>query len=112
MRGQLTFIAAVLKRQAKTLHTAAKPHLARWAATIKRRTPLVWALARALFLRYWQPAAVQLGTLLAIAGVTVTTDRLTAWIAPRLGSGPAATLAGVLLCAAALRWARMTKENA
>lgn len=112
MRGQLDLYWAVIKRHALTLHTKAKPHVAAWVAATKRRSPLVLALAKALFLRYWQPAAVQLGALLAIAGVSITTDRLTAWVAPQLGSAPAATLAGVLLCAAALRWARMTKENA
>lgn len=61
-----------------------------------------------LIARYWQPVAVVVGAVTAVAGTSVTVWRLSCWLTPELGGAPAATVAGVLSTAAALRWARLT----
>ncbi len=89
-----------------TYHYVQSHLSALWFAGVSRLPALIaWCS------RYWQPITVVCGALLAAAGITVTVARLTVWLVPALGWAPAATLAGVLTTALALRWARLTIEE-
>lgn len=91
MRGIITKLGPLL------------PHLKKAWPAIRRVGPKVGAAVA----YYWQPALLTLGAVTCLAGAVATVYATTAWLAPQLGWGPAATVGGVMAAWGALKAAQL-----